>query len=105
MQNLVVTQHPWLGPSVVVAALGLLVQGIKAGWDLVLSIKASHGSQHSLKLQEIGALLNLISGLPIPEARKTVWKATVLKQLHEKGSISDIYGTVDKLLGEIRAES
>ena len=101
MQSAGLTQHPWLVPSVIVAAVGLLVQGIKAGWDLVLSIRASSGSQRALRLQEVTALLNLINGLPIAEAKKGVWKARLLKQLRDNIPMSEVYKTVDTLLTEV----
>jgi hypothetical protein len=93
--------NAWFIPTVIVAALGVTVQGIKAGWDLVMSLKSHRNSQNSLRLQELGALMNLVAGLPLAEARKVVWKVKLVRLIQQKAPISDVYSTLDNLTVEV----
>lgn len=92
--------NAWLLPSVIVSAAGLLVQGIKAGWDLVMSIKSQSNSKDALRLQELNALMNLVAGLPIAEAQKVVWKARLMRLIKRKAPTSEIYDALEALITE-----
>jgi hypothetical protein len=91
----------WLVPTVIVAALGLLVQGLKSGWDLVMSLRGHRNSQNALRLQEVVALMNLVAGLPLAEARKAVWKVKLVELIRKNAPMSDVYGTLEDLIAEI----
>lgn len=91
----------WLVPTVIVGALGLLVQGIKAAWDLVMSVKSHRNTQNGLRLQEVNALMNLVAGLPLAEARKAVWKVKLVRLIREKKPMEEVYGSLEELISEV----
>ena len=91
----------WLVPTVIVGALGLLVQGIKAGWDLGMSVKSHRNTQNGLRLQEVNALMNLVAGLPLAEARKAVWKVKLVRLIREKKPMEEVYGSLEELISEV----
>jgi len=93
--------NPWLLPTVIVGALGLLVQGVKAGWDLVMSLKSHRNTQNGLRLQEVNALMNLVTGLPLAEARKAVWKVKLVGLIRDGAPIQDVYGSLEELIAEV----
>jgi hypothetical protein len=91
----------WLGPSVMVAACGIVVQGAKAAWDLMQSIRSHVNSREALRLQEVSALMNLVAGLPMAEARKAAWKLQLVSLIRQKAPITDVYLTLESLMAEI----
>ena len=94
----------WLVPTVVVGAIGVSVQGIKAGWDLIGSLRTHANSQNALRLQEVGALMNLVEGLPLAAARKAVWKVNLVKLIQRKAPLADIYLSLERLIHEAVGE-
>lgn len=92
---------PWLVPAVLVSALGLLLQGLKSAWDLVMSWKGHRGSRASLQLQEVTALMNLVSSLPLPEARKVTWKIKLIRLIGKDSGLPDVYAALDELIKEV----
>ncbi len=98
-------QNVWLVPSVIVALVGVSVQGIKAGWDLFFSIKNHSKSNAALQLQEISSLMNLLEGLPLPPARRAMWKVKLAGIIQRKESVSTIYSEMNVLLQEVTRDS
>ncbi|HUA21871.1 MAG TPA: hypothetical protein VMB25_24165 [Bryobacteraceae bacterium] len=97
--------NSWLPSAAIVAALGLLVQGIKSGWDLIMSLKSHHNTQNGLRLQEVNALMNLVAGLPLAEARRTVWKVKLVKLIRDKAPMQEVYGSLEELIAEVTGGS
>jgi hypothetical protein len=92
--------NAWLVPAVIVAATGVAVQGVKAAWDLVMSVRNHAHAQSALRLQEVSALMHLVDGLPLPSARKALWKVELAKLIEKRAEVSQIYSTLDKLIRE-----
>lgn len=91
----------WFVPTVILGSLGLLIQGVKAGWDLIMSIRSHRNSRDALMLQEVNALMNLVAGLPLAESRKAAWKVKLVRLIQQRAPISEVYGTLDALIAEI----
>ena len=94
-------QNSWLVPSVIIGLIGVSVQGVKAGWDLFLSIKNHSRSNTALQLQEISSLMNLLEGLPLPPARRAVWKVKLAGIIQRKEPVSTIHSEMNLLLQEL----
>jgi hypothetical protein len=95
------SNNPWFAPAIILAALGLSVQGIKAGWDLFMSIRTHSNSTNALRLHEVGALMNLLAGLPLAEARKAVWKVRLVKLIRDKAPMAEVYKGLEELVSEM----
>jgi hypothetical protein len=81
----------WLVPSIVVAASGLALQGLKAGWDLYIGIATQRRARLTLRLQEVSAVIALIDALPIDQARKAVRKSEIIRSLRENRPMTAIH--------------
>ena len=92
--------NTWLVPTVIVTASGVVVQGIKAAWDLAMSIKGHANSLNALRLQEVGALMNLVDGLPLGAAQKALGKARLVRLIERKAPMSEVYAVLDDLIRE-----
>jgi hypothetical protein len=91
----------WLLPSVIVGAAGLLVQGIKSGWDLIMAIRTSRNTRAALRLQELNAIIHLIEGLPLPPSQKDLWKVRLVDSIRKNTPLTEIYKSLDKLVDEV----
>ena len=90
----------WLIPTVIIAAAGVAVQGIKAAWDLIMSVRSHANTRNSLRIQEVTALMHLVEGLPLPSSRKVLWKVELAKLIQKRVEVSQLYVTLDQLIRE-----
>jgi hypothetical protein len=94
-QNTPGADHPWLLPAAIVGVAGLALQGVKAGWDLYLSVKAKANSSRSVRLQETNALLTFIDELPLDDTKKLGYKLQIVRAFQTDVSITAMYGILD----------
>lgn len=94
-QNAPVAEHPWLLPAAIVGVAGLALQGVKAGWDLYLSIKAKANSARAVRLQETNALLTFIDELPLDDTKKLGFKLDLVRAFQSGATITAMYSLVD----------
>jgi len=88
----------WFVPTVIVGVCGLALQGVKAAWDLYLGLAGHRRSRDSAKLQEVGALMGLIEGLPLDQARKSYFKVEVIQLIESRADSSSIYQLIRKAI-------
>lgn len=91
----------WLVPTVIVGASGLALQGLKAAWDLYFAIVNQKRARNTLQLQEINALVNLIDGLPLDDARKAARKAEIIRSIKEGKALAAVHAIVDKAMRDM----
>ncbi len=70
----------WIVPTVVVAIIGVLLQGIKAAWDLIISIKDQETAKETETLNRICTFMAFVDGMPIPSAEKTALKIDLINE-------------------------
>jgi hypothetical protein len=73
-----ITENLWLVPAILVAIFGLLLQGIKAGWDLWFSIRNNKISQETTAFQRLSTFLTFAEGLPLMDTEKTSLKLDLI---------------------------
>lgn len=67
-----------LVPSVILAAVGLTLQGIKAIADLIHQSRTRKNAEESKKIQRIATIMQFIDGLPFDDGTKSSIKTTML---------------------------
>lgn len=91
-------EHPWLLPAAIIGVAGLALQGIKAAWDLSLSIKTKANSSRAVRLQETNALLNFIDGLPLDDTKKLGYKLEIVQTFQSGADFDALYGVAEKAI-------
>jgi hypothetical protein len=88
----------WLVPTVIVGMCGLALQGVKAAWDLYLGLAGHRRSRDSARLQEVGALMGLIEGLPLDQARRAYFKVEVIKLIESRADTASVYPLIRRAI-------
>jgi len=96
-----VSNESWLIPSLIVSAAGLAVQGLKAAWDLYFAIMNHKRARTTLQLQEINALVHLIDGLPLDDARKAARKTEIIQSIRKGDAIAAVHATIAKVIEDV----
>jgi hypothetical protein len=86
---------------VIVGASGLALQGLKAAWDLYFAVMNHKRARTTLQLQEINALVHLIDGLPLDNARKAARKAEIIRSIKKGDALAMVHATVEKAVQDV----
>jgi hypothetical protein len=84
-----------------VSAVGLLLQGMKAGWDLYFAAATHRRAASALRLQEVGAILQLVEGLPLDTARKAAWKTEIIRTIRDQTPSANVLAAVERAVQEV----
>ena len=83
-------------PAVVVALLSVIIQGIKAGVDLISQVRARRISVRQAQITYVTALFALVDGIPLENAQCAVLKMKLARQL--------LPGELPEMLREVISE-
>ncbi len=75
-----VLSNPWFVPAVLIAIIGLFLQGLKAGWDLWFSIRNQSRSQENITFQRLSTFLAVVEGIPISDPEKLGLKLRMIRE-------------------------
>jgi hypothetical protein len=94
----------WLAPAVIVATVSLGVNGVKAAWDLYTAVRSHRNARAALRLQELNALLAIVQGMPVDDARKAAWRMQAVKLMKQDADVSLVYAQfaamIDAVVGD-----
>ena len=90
----------WFVPTVIIAVAGIALQGLKAGWDLVFSIRTQMNSGRALRLQELASLMNLVESLPLDAARKAASKVELIVLFQQGKPSPEMYAKLNEIIAQ-----
>ena len=71
----------YLAPAIVVALIGIIIQGIKALLDLIDRAKARETSERQSRIALCVALMGMVNVMSVPEGAKVEYKESLIKSL------------------------
>ena len=71
----------WFVPTVMVALFGLIIQGLKALWDLFISIKNFRIAREAANFQRLSIFLTVAEGIPLLEAQRSSLKRNLVNEV------------------------
>jgi hypothetical protein len=73
--------EPYLAPAVVIALIGIVVQGIKAILDIIDRAKARRIGERQRKISLCVALMSMINEMSLSDGKKVEYKEKLIKHL------------------------
>ena len=72
--------NSWFVPTVIPALVGLIIQGLKALWDLFISIKNFRVSREATNFQRLSIFLTAVDDIPYLKSKRSILKRELVTE-------------------------